>query len=351
MVVLDVDHPDIKDFINCKQIVEDMVKTLTLAGVKNSLTGDIFDPYTLLPYQNANNSVRVTDDFMRAVENDEDWHLTARVTGKVLETVKAREIMNWIAQAAWASADPGMQYDTTINDWNTAANTGRINASNPCSEYMHLDNSACNLASLNLMKFLKEGGRFDAELFRKAVDVMIMAQDILVDNSSYPTVEITKNAKDYRELGLGYANLGSLLMVMGLPYDSDQGRHLAGHITSLLCGEAYRMSAIIADAKGSFAGFQKNREPMLRVINKHLDEAEKLFSTTHQENFFDPALESASRQVWHEAAEMGAKFGVRTSQVTVLAPTGTIAFLMDCDTTGIEPDIALIKYKKLVGGG
>ena len=351
MVVLDADHPDIKDFINCKRIVEDMVKTLTLAGVKNSLTGNVFDPYTLLPYQNANNSIRVNDDFMRAVEEDKDWNLTARVTGKTIETMKARELMDMIVDAAWASADPGMQYDTTINEWNTVSNTGRINASNPCSEYMHLDNSACNLASLNLMKFLKEGGKFDVELFRKAVDVMILAQDILVDNSSYPIPEITQNTKDYRELGLGYANLGALLMVMGLPYDSDQGRALAGHITSLLCGEAYRMSALVADAKGPFAGFQKNREPMLGVIDKHLQAAEKLAAETRRVGSVDSILETASRQVWHEAANLAAKFGIRNSQVTVLAPTGTIAFLMDCDTTGVEPDIALVKYKKLVGGG
>ncbi len=351
MVVLDVDHPDIKEFINCKRVIEDMVKVLTLGGVKNSLTGDIFDPYTLLPYQNANNSVRVTDAFMKAVEEDADWHLTARTTGKPIETLKARQLMDWIAEAAWASADPGMQYDTTINDWNTVSNTGRINASNPCSEYMHLDNSACNLASLNLMKFLKEGGKFDVELFKKAVDVMILAQDILVDNSSYPIAEITRNAKDYRELGLGYANLGALLMVMGLPYDSDAGRQIAGHITSLMCGEAYRMSALVADAKGPFAGFQKNREPMLHVLSKHLEEAERLYASTHGSSFADPALENASRQVWHDTVELGSKFGVRNSQVTVLAPTGTIAFLMDCDTTGVEPDIALVKYKKLVGGG
>ncbi len=351
MVVLDADHPDIIDFINCKRVVEDMVKVLTQAGVKNSLTGDIFDPYTLLPYQNANNSVRVTDAFMKAVETDADWHLTARVTGKSLKTMKARELMDMISDAAWASADPGMQFDTTINDWNTVSNTGRINASNPCSEYMHLDNSACNLASLNLMKFLKEGAKFDVELFKKAVDVMILAQDILVDNSSYPIPEITQNAKDYRELGLGYANLGALLMVMGLPYDSEQGRYVSGHITSLMCGEAYRMSALIADAKGPFAGYQKNREPMLNVLNKHLGEAEKLAEQSHRGGMNDTALENASRQVWQEVSDLGTKYGVRNSQVTVLAPTGTIAFLMDCDTTGIEPCLAVVAYKKLVGGG
>ena len=351
MVVLNVDHPDIKDFIYSKKIIEDMIRTLTVAGVKNSIAGDLFDPYTLLPYQNANNSVRVTDEFMQAVEADADWDLTARVTGKTIETVKAREIMNWIADAAWASADPGMQYDTTINDWNTVSNTGRINASNPCSEYMHLDNSACNLASLNLMKFLKEGGKFDVDLFKKAVDVMILAQEILVTPSSYPTPEITANAEAYRELGLGYANLGSLLMVLGMPYDSDMGRYFAANITSLMSGEAYRMSALIADSKGPFSGYQKNREPMLRVIEKHLHAAERTYNESILGGMNDEVLQNASRQVWQETLELAEKYGVRNSQISVLAPTGTIAFLMDCQTTGVEPDIALVKYKKLVGGG
>lgn len=351
MVVLDVDHPDIYEFIYSKKTIEEMVKTLTLSGVKNSLAGDLFSPYTLLPYQNANNSVRVTDEFMRAVEADDDWNLTARVDGRTLETVKARKIMDWIADAAWASADPGMQYDTTVNAWNTAANTGRINASNPCSEYMHLDNSACNLASLNLIKFMKEGGKFDVELFKKAVDVMILAQDILIDESSYPTPEITKNARAFRELGLGYANLGALLMISGLPYDSDAGRYFAGHITSLMCGEAYRISALIADMKGPFSGYPVNKEPMLGVLQKHLDAGEALFARSQEFGMHDQALQQASCQVWHEALDLGRKYGVRNSQVTVLAPTGTIAFLMDCDTTGVEPDIALVKYKKLVGGG
>ena len=351
MVVLDVDHPDIKDFIYSKKIIEDMIRTLTLAGVKNSITGDLFDPYTLLPYQNANNSVRVTDEFMQAVEADADWNLTARVTGKTLETVKAREIMNWISDAAWASADPGMQYDTTINSWNTVSNTGRINASNPCSEYMHLDNSACNLASLNLMKFLKEGAKFDVDLFKKVVDVMILAQEILVTPSSYPTPEITANAEAYRELGLGYANLGALLMVLGLPYDSDMGRYFASNITSLMSGEAYRMSALIADSKGPFSGYAKNREPMLGVIQKHLDAAERTYNESILGGMNDEPLQNASRQVWHETLELAEKYGVRNSQISVLAPTGTIAFLMDCQTTGVEPDIALVKYKKLVGGG
>ncbi len=351
MVVLNVDHPDVKDFIYSKKIIEDMTKALELSGIKDSIAADIFDPYTLLPYQNANNSVRVTDEFMRAVENDEIWDLKAVTTGNSVERIKAREVMDWIADAAWASADPGMQYDTTINSWNTAANTGRINASNPCSEYMHLDNSACNLASLNLMKFMKEGGRFDVELFRTAVDVMILAQDILVDNSSYPTPDITSNARAFRELGLGYANLGALLMVLGLPYDSDAGRYFAGHITSLMCGEAYRMSALVSDCKGPFSGYAVNQEPMLGVIEKHLYEAQSLHDRSVLGGMADTGLQAASRQVWHEALDFGKKYGIRNSQVTVLAPTGTIAFLMDCDTTGVEPDLALVKYKKLVGGG
>ncbi len=351
MVVLDVDHPDIKDFITCKQVAEEMVKVLTLGGVKNSLTGDLFDPYTMIPYQNANNSVRVTDDFMRAVEEDADWNLTARVDGRIIQTVKAREVMQWISNAAWASADPGMQFDTTINNWNTAANTGRINASNPCSEYMHLDNSACNLASLNLMKFLKEGAKFDVDLFKKAVDVMILAQEILVSRSSYPTTEITDNANAFRELGLGYANLGALLMVLGLPYDSDMGRHFAANITSLMSGEAYRMSALIADTKGPFSGYDVNREPMLNVLEKHLQAAERAYNESILGGMNDEPLQNAARQVWHEALDLAQKYGVRNSQISVLAPTGTIAFLMDCATTGVEPDIALVKYKKLVGGG
>ena len=351
MVVLDVDHPDIKDFIYCKKMIEDMTKALAQSGIKDSIAAEIFDPYTLLPYQNANNSVRVTDEFMRAVEENRDWHLTARVTGKAIETVKAKEIMDWICDAAWYSADPGMQYDTTINEWHTCSNTGRINASNPCSEYMHLDNSACNLASLNLIKFLKEGAKFDVELFRQAVDAIILAQEIVVDNSSYPTEKITENAKAYRELGLGYANLGALLMILGYPYDSEMGRFYGGHITSLMCGEAYRMSALVADMKGPFSGYFKNQDPMLKIISKHLEAGQDLFNISQSYGMGDHDLQEASRQVWHEALELGRRYGVRNSQVTVIAPTGTISFMMDCATTGIEPELALVKYKKLVGGG
>lgn len=351
MVVLNIDHPDVKNFIYCKKVIEDMTKALAQSGIKDSIAADIFDPYTLLPYQNANNSVRVTDDFMKAVENDSLWDLRAVTTGKSIEKVRAREALDWMADAAWESADPGIQYDTTINNWHTCSNTGRINASNPCSEYMHLDNSACNLASLNLLKFLKEDGRFDTDLFRKAVDTLILAQDIVVDNSSYPTEKITQNAKDFRELGLGYANLGSLLMNMGLAYDSEKGRAVAGQITSLLCGESYRMSALISDIKGPFNGYELNKEPMIGVIGKHLNESEELYRRSTKFGTEDDDLLNYSRIVWNDALNLGKRYGIRNSQVTVLAPTGTIAFLMDCDTTGIEPELGLIKYKKLVGGG
>ncbi len=351
MVVMNVDHPDLKDFIYCKKVIEDMTKALAQSGIKDSIAAEIFDPYTLLPFQNANNSVRVTDEFMKAVENDSLWDFKAVVTGKSVEKNRAREVLDWMADAAWESADPGIQYDTTINDWHTCPNTGRINASNPCSEYMHLDNSACNLASLNLLKFLKADGKFDVDLYRKVVDTMILAQDITVDNSSYPTEKITKNAKDYRELGLGYANLGSLLMNMGLPYDSDKGRAVAGQLTSLLCGEAYRMSALVSDIKGPFNGYELNKDPMLGVISKHLEEAEQLYRKSVKLGTDDDDMLNYSRIVWNDALNLGKRYGIRNSQVTVLAPTGTIAFLMDCDTTGIEPELGLIKYKKLVGGG
>ena len=351
MVVLNVDHPDIHSFIYSKKIIEDMTKALAREGFKDSIAADLFDPYTLLPYQNANNSVRVSDAFMRAVEADGYWDLKSVTTGETMETVKAKDALRWMADAAWHSADPGIQYDTTINEWHTCPNAGRINASNPCSEYMHLDNSACNLASLNLMKFLREGGRFDADLFKKSVDTLILAQDILIDRSSYPTEKIETNARAYRELGLGYANLGALLMVLGLPYDSDEGRTLAGQITSLMCGEAYRMSAVIASHKGPFAGYYSDREGTLKVLSKHLDAAETLFGNSQQQNMNDKYLETAARLVWHEAKELAEEYGVKNSQVTVLAPTGTISFLMDCDTTGVEPELALVKYKKLVGGG
>jgi ribonucleoside-diphosphate reductase alpha chain len=351
MVVMNVDHPDLKDFIYCKKVIEEYSKALTASGITNSLDGELFSPYTLLPYQNANNSVRVTDEFMREVERDGDWDFKAVTTGLPVERVKAREVMDWIADAAWHSADPGMQYDTTINKWNTAANTGRIEASNPCSEYMHLNNSACNLASLNLLKFLNPDGTFDSPLFKKAVDVMVLAQEIIVGYSSYPTEKIARNANDFRELGLGYANLGSLLMGMGLPYDSDGGRLVAGQITSLMCGRAYRMSSVIADVKGPYAGYAANREPQLHVIDMHRAEADALYERAQAAGVGDRQLQVESRVAWHEALDLAKEYGVRNSQVTVLAPTGTIAFMMDCATTGIEPELALVKYKKLVGGG
>ncbi len=376
MVVMNADHPDIKDFIYCKKHIEDMTKVLEASGIKASIEGELFNPYTLLPFQNANNSVRVTDEFMRKVENDENWDLKAVTTDKTLETIKARELMNWIADAAWHSADPGMQFDTTINNWHTLTNTGPITASNPCSEYMSIDNSACNLASINVLKFFNADGSYDVDGYKKAIDTIITAQEILVGNSSYPTEKITQNSLDYRQLGLGYANLGALLMNMGLPYDSEQGRLIAGVLTAILCGEAYCISAKIASFMGPFAGFQKNQEPMLQVIRKHAEAAEQLAhnfrhslsphaapSHGHSANSdgngqangysfsWKDKMAYEAVNVWHEALALGEKYGFRNSQATVIAPTGTIAFLMDCQTTGIEPDLALVKYKKLVGGG
>src|SRR3990167_4006991 len=324
-----------------------MAKALASSGIKDSITADIFDPYTLLPYQNANNSVRVTDEFMKAVEQDEDWELKAVSTDQVLEKVKARQIMDWVADAAWHSADPGMQYDTAINYWHTCPNAGRINASNPCSEYMHLDNSACNLASLNLMRFLREDGTFMARDFRHAVGIFILAQEIIVGGSSYPTELIGKNAAAFRELGLGFSNLGALLMTKGLPYDSEEARAWAGAITSLMTGEAYRYSALIAKKVKPFEGYAPNREPMLRVIGKHRDASREIDFRAID----DPAMEKEATEVWDRALDLGREHGYRNSQVTVIAPTGTISFMMDCDTTGVEPDFSLVKMKQLVGGG
>ncbi len=343
MVVLDADHPDIGDFINCKAEEEKKAWVLIDAGYDGSLDGPA---YSSIFFQNANNSVRVTEAFMKAVEDDGMWETRARINGEVVATIRARDLMRQIATAAHFCGDPGMQFDTTINDWHTCPNTGRINASNPCSEYMHLDDSACNLASINLTRFSNEAGEFDTVSFRHAVDILITAMDIAVDASSYPTPEITKNAHDYRELGLGYANLGALLMGMGLPYDSEAGRHYAAGITALLCGEAYLQSTRLAQVRGPFAGYAKNREPMLRVIDKHRSHAHRL-STTH----VPLDLLHAARSAWDQALTEAREHGVRNSQATVLAPTGTIAFMMDCDTTGLEPDIALVKFKKLVGGG
>lgn len=343
MVVLNIDHPDIVEFIRCKEEEEKKAWALIDAGYDGSLDGPA---YSSVFFQNANNSVRVPDAFMRAVENDGVWHTRYVLTGEVCEEFRARDLFRMIAEAAWVCGDPGMQFDTTINDWHTCPNAGRINASNPCSEYMHLDNSACNLASLNLMKFVDDAGNFDTEAFRHAVDITILAQDIIVDHSSYPTPEIEQNARRYRQLGLGYANLGALLMSLGLPYDSEAGRQYAAAVTALMCGEAYLQSCRIAAAMGPFDGFATDRDGMLRVLRKHAGYAHKL-----DPSFIPLDLLKAARSVWDEVVDTSQTTGVRNSQVTVLAPTGTIAFMMDCDTTGVEPDIALVKYKKLVGGG
>ncbi|HEY6299218.1 MAG TPA: vitamin B12-dependent ribonucleotide reductase [Candidatus Binatus sp.] len=344
MVVLNADHPDIVDFIKCKVEEERKAWALIEAGYDSSLDGPA---YRSVFFQNANNSVRATDGFMQAVLDDADWQTHFVKSSEVAETRPARKILHLIAEAAHACGDPGMQFDTTINLWHTCPASGRINASNPCSEYMHLDNSACNLASLNLMKFIDERGEFDVRAFRHAVDILITAQDIVVDNSSYPTDEIAKNASAFRELGLGYANLGALLMALGMPYDSDQGRSYAAAITALMTGEAYLQSARMAEQMGPFAGYAPNREPMLKVIERHKAAAYKQLDPSH----VPLDLLRAARESWDDALKVGTAAGYRNSQATVIAPTGTIAFMMDCDTTGIEPDIALIKYKKLVGGG
>ena len=344
MVVLDVDHPDIREFIWCKAKEEDKAAALRDAGFDMSIDGDGFHS---IQYQNANNSVRLTDEFMHAVENDEDWHLTARVTGEPVETLPARELMREIAEAAWRCADPGVQYDTTINQWHTSPNSGRINASNPCSEYMHVDDSACNLASLNLMKFRKADGSFDVERFNHAVDIVFLAQEIIVGPSSYPTEQIGRNARAFRQLGLGYANLGAYLMANGWAYDSDEGRGAAAAITALMTGRAYLQSAKVAAAIGPYDRYAENREAHNNVMRMHRDASYAVPDGAVQ----DKALLAASRETWNEAVVAGERHGYRNAQATVLAPTGTISFLMDCDTTGVEPDFSLVKYKELVGGG
>jgi ribonucleoside-diphosphate reductase alpha chain len=344
MVVLDVDHPDVEHFIWCKAHEEEKARVLEQAGYDMALDSE---HWASIQYQNANNSVRVTDAFMEAVETGAEWNLTARTDGSVVDTVDARDLLRQIAEAAWRCADPGVQYDTTINAWHTSPNSGRINASNPCSEYMHLDNSACNLASLNLMKFRREDGELDLDAFRHAVDVVFLAQEIVVGYSSYPTPEIEANAKAFRELGLGYANLGALLMARGLPYDSDEGRAYAAAITALMTGRAYRKSAEIAARMGPHAGYQPNAAAMVGVIAKH---RAAVGNIQHADSV--PAdLLQAARQSWDDALNLGEVHGFRNAQATVLAPTGTISFMMDCDTTGVEPDFSLVKSKRLVGGG
>jgi len=345
MVVLDVDHPDIRDFIWCKAREEEKAGALRDAGFDMSIDGEGFHS---IQYQNANNSVRVTDEFLRAVEEDRDWHLISRTTGQpVGDPVSARELMREIADAAWRCADPGVQYDTTINQWHTCPRSGRINASNPCSEYMHVDDSACNLASLNLMKFRQADGSFDVAAFEHAVDVVFLAQEIVVGASSYPTEGIAANANAFRQLGMGYANLGALLMANGLAYDSDAGRSTAAAITALMTGRSYLGSAQIAAAMGPYDRYAENREPHNAVMRMHRDATEVLPDVACE----DDALLAAARRVWDEAVEAGERHGYRNAQATVLAPTGTISFLMDCDTTGVEPDFSLVKFKDLVGGG
>ena len=354
MVCLDLDHPEIEDFIDWKVREEKKARALIAAGYDSDFNGEA---YRTVSGQNSNNSVRVTDDFMRAVEADGDWQTRFRTTGETCDTLKARHLWKKISEAAWWCADPGVQYDTTINDWHTCPNTDRINASNPCSEYMFLDDSACNLASINLTKFLSDDGQFDVDGYRQAVRVLMIAMDIIIDYASYPTRRIAKNSHDYRPLGLGYANLGTMLMRLGIPYDSDQGRGIAGALTAIMCGHAYATSAEVAAAKGAFNGFQRNRIAMLRVMNKHRDAAYQVGDPnwvamrTGEDPKVPAYLLKAAREDWDLACTLGELYGYRNSQSTVLAPTGTIGLLMDCDTTGIEPDFALVKFKKLAGGG
>ncbi len=343
MVILNVDHPDVEDFIWCKAIEERKARVLKDAGYDMDLDGkDIHS----VQYQNANNSVRVTDEFMQAYLDDADWDLKAVTTGKTVKTVKARDLMRQISEAAWECADPGMQFDTTINRWHTTPNAGRIEASNPCSEYMHLNNSACNLSSINLLKYLRDDGSFDIEAFKHTTEIMFTAQEILVGYSEYPTEKITKTARAYRELGIGYANLGALLMAQGLPYDSEEGRAQAAAITALLTGHSYATSARIARRVGPFAGYHKDKEGTINVLKMHRDEVSNIDASLVSEE-----LLSAAAASWDEAVELAQLYGVRNSQASLLAPTGTIGLMMDCDTTGIEPDLGLVKTKKLVGGG
>lgn len=345
MVVMNIDHPDIVQFIRCKAEEEKKVRALMEAGYPMY---DLNNPaWNSIQYQNANNSVRVTDEFMNAVENDERWSTRYVTTGEVAEEYRARDLMAEIAKAAWESGDPGIQYDTTINRWHTNPHTGRITTSNPCSEYLSIDNSACNLSSINLLQYLNEDGSFDVRRFIHTVDVMILAQEIIVDGSSYPTEKIGKNAHDFRQLGLGYANLGALLMAWGMPYDSDAARHTAGAITALMTGEAYRFSSEISRRMGPYEGYALNKEPQLAVIGMHRDAVARVRPGL----VADRAIHEAAARAWDEALVLGKKYGVRNSQVTLLAPTGTISLMMDCATTGIEPEFALVKTKKLVGGG
>src|SRR5881398_1419149 len=343
MVILNIDHPDIVEFIECKTKEERKAHVLIEQGYNAAIDGDA---YTSIFFQNANHSVRVTDEFMRAVEEDKDWWTKNVNDGQPNEKLRARDLMYKISESTWQCGDPGMQYDTTVNRWHTCKSTARINASNPCAEYMFLDDTACNLASLNLMKFVTSSGQFDVPAFKHAVDVTITAQEILVDNASYPTPKIGENSHNFRPLGLDYANLGALLLSMARPAAFPEGRDMAGAVTALMCGEAYAQSARIAERMGAFPGYEVNREPMLEVIRMHREAIRGI-----QPEHVQPELFLAAQESWDTALQHGEKFGFKNSQVTVLAPTGTIGFMMDCDTTGIEPDLALVKYKKLVGGG
>src|SRR5579872_2592768 len=345
MVILNADHPDVLDFIRCKAEEEKKAWALIEAGYNAgfNVQGGAYDS---VQFQNANHSVRLSDEFMDAVAEDKDWQTHAIVGGRVVDTYKARNLWREIADAAWICGDPGLQFDTTIQDWNVVPNTGRINATNPCSEFVFLDDTACNLLSLNLMKFQSEDGTFDVERFKRAVDVCFTGQEILVSNASYPTPAIAKNSEALRPLGLGYANIGALLMSMGLAYDSDEGRRFTAAVTAIMTGRAFAQSARMAQVKGPFSEYGKNREPMLRVMEKHRHAAYELTKTPESAQ-----VVTAARETWDEAVKLGQAHGYRNAQATVLAPTGTIGLMMDCDTTGIEPDLALVKYKKLVGGG
>ncbi|MFZ9355846.1 MAG: vitamin B12-dependent ribonucleotide reductase, partial [Ilumatobacteraceae bacterium] len=344
MVILNVDHPDVEEFIWCKSREEKKARALSAAGFDMDLDGaDSFS----VQYQNANNSVRVTDEFMQAVKEDRDWDLKAVKDGRTIRTMKARDLWRQIATASWECADPGLQFDTTINKWHTAHAAGRINGSNPCSEYMHIDNSACNLASINLLKYLNDDDTFDVEAYRHTIEVVFTAQEILVGNADYPTEKIAENSRLFRQLGLGYANIGALLMALGMPYDSEGGRAWAAALTSMMTGHAYATSARIASRMGPFAGFTANERYMLNVLRMHRD-ADKEINNV---DVVQPDLVEAASTSWASAVRDGEEYGVRNSQASVLAPTGTIGLMMDCDTTGIEPDLGLVKFKKLVGGG
>jgi ribonucleoside-diphosphate reductase alpha chain len=343
MVILNVDHPDIQKFVWAKAKEEKKAHVLVDAGYDASLDGEA---YGSIFFQNANNSVRATDEFMQAVVEDSDWWTRMVLSGQPVKQLKARELLREIADATWQCGDPGMQFDTTVNRWNPCKNTARINASNPCSEYMFVDDSACNLASINLMKFIGPDNQFDVESFRRAVETVVLAQEIIVDSASYPTEKIARNSHEYRPVGLGFANLGAMLMSLGLPYDSDHGRDYAAAVTAIMCGQAYLTSARVAGAVGTFAGYAKNEAPFLDVIRMHGEAAGKIDKSNVPESLY-----GAAKECWKEAYDTGRQNGFRNAQVTVIAPTGTIGFMMDCDTTGIEPDLALVKYKKLVGGG